>query len=503
MIRRPRTTPVRQLGGDGIVWPGSGTTTPPDVGDVFGPRPFSPHLATVGYDYDFHRGIDIPAVQDSESRTPVYSPVRGAVIRRHYAHFPYSLSDYAGAGTDWDDQFEELDPDGIVSVQALDELNLSYNLAPTVSDSSAIASGRLRNRTPVQLGGSEDCDLRVWLTGSLSNLNGSGAFGILLHDEETDEHVAIDYDSATLRFSAVDADGADTINGTSSSVADINWLRIFWDASAGNILLQYSTTDDRDPGSWTTAATFTAPNFTSAGIHAFRWSMFVRKLGTSESGSIPIGFLGCVDESEDIGRFGNWLMISDGENVWVLMHLCRIEVNIGDVLTRGQLVGYMGREGFDDRSGPILQVHVHVEVIPGNVYFYNNDSPVNPLASGLLPRTDSTSNVSISRTEMNDPNGDPSHRIRVTVTRGDQDFDLNEVGFTGDSATRTVNFDTRSGLNTDNDVPDQDGVYIVPSAFDEDSATYVCDFYFQKSVVGNNAVSYYAKDCNGITLQSE
>lgn len=497
-------SPAPRIGGFSgeRVWPSTGTKTPSTVADVFGPRPFSSHIATVGYDYDWHRGVDVPGDEESDDLIPIYAPIGGCVIRHHYGHFSNGASENANGHEDWAQQFEEADPDGIMTVAPDTSLNASYASA-TVADSGFLASARMRNKTPVQLGGASDCDLRTWLTGSISNMNGGAGYGIAFHDETTDEYVAVDYDNATLRFHAADADGADTIDGTSSAVAGVKWLRILWDQSAGDILIQYSTTDDRDPGSWTTAATVTAPNFTASGLPAFRWSFYIRKFGTAEGQSIPLGFVGCVDDVQDVGRFGNWLRLSNGDETWTLMHMSHIAVAPGAIVTEGQLIGYMGREGFDARSGIISSLHLHFEYELGNSYTYDQDDVINPLGVGILPRTDETNNVSVVRTEEDDPNTDACHKLAVTVARGDQGFDLNVVTLTGNSATRTINFNTRAGLNVDNDVPDQDGVYIEATAFDEDSLSQVINFYFQKSVVGTTFLSASVKDTEGSELWAE
>ena len=55
----------RNPGSPAYVWPITGTDTPDEIFSNFGPRPFSFHIATVGYDYDFHRGCDIAAPSDA------------------------------------------------------------------------------------------------------------------------------------------------------------------------------------------------------------------------------------------------------------------------------------------------------------------------------------------------------------------------------------------------------------------------------------------------------
>lgn len=62
---------------------------------------------------------------------------------------------------------------------------------------------------------------------------------------------------------------------------------------------------------------------------------------------------------------------------------------------------------------------------------------------------------------------------------------------------------TRAGLNADNDIPKEAGVYIVPVAFDYSSTEYEVSFYFNKATVGNTFISANIKDTEGTTLWSE
>jgi hypothetical protein len=73
---------------------------------------------------------------------------------------------------------------------------------------------------------------------------------------------------------------------------------------------------------------------------------------------------------------------------------------------------------------------------------------------------------------------------------------------TGNLTTRTINFDTRAGLNADNDVPKEAGVYIVADTFNDESPTLRIWVYFSIAVVGT-FVSASVADTAGTALWSE
>lgn len=471
----------------GYVWPDSGTTEPSAVGDVFGPRPFSAHVSTVGYDYDFHRGIDLPITQGE----PVYSPLDGFITRRHYTHFQWefeeNLSEFTASG-----DLASFSVSG-------DALQVAWTAVPTVSSTGFADATTLICRTALDPT-TDDCDVQLELA-SVVSTSGDIAVGVCWINAAGDEWAAMDHDGSTITTFAVDADGADVTNdGNTAANADATWLRVFYDQSATNLLFQRGTDGD----SWTTVGTWSAPNWTISGCPAMHFGVYVRKTSTStaaNTGTLAVNFIGGVD-NENIGRFGNWVQIARAGEKWLVLHMEHIAARMGRI-GAGQIVGYAGNTGFDSRSGRVINTHAHVEYIDNSAYIYDNDDPMNPLASGLLPRADVSNNVSVTRSDANDPNADACFRLAITVTRADQDFDMNAVSLTGNLATRTINWDTRAGLNADTDVPDQDGVYLVASDFDTESSSYSVDVYFQKSVVGSTFASAAVTDCNGVTLWSE
>jgi hypothetical protein len=166
------------------------------------------------------------------------------------------------------------------------------------------------------------------------------------------------------------------------------------------------------------------------------------------------------------------------------------------------LIGYSGTTGYDATSGRIINEHQHTEYAPNTNHNYGNNDSVNPLDPALFPRANATNNVSVVRSSGSDPNSVDSHILTVTVTRDDNNFDLNEVSLTGNLGTIDVNMNTRAGLNANPDIPMQGGLYIVASAMDDTSPSYICTFYFNKTTVGTTFTSYFVKDTAGTLLAS-
>lgn len=483
MLRVP--SPKYRGDGSGVVWPDTGISAPSEVRDPFGPRPFSAHVATVGYDYDFHRGIDVPG----DVGAPVYSPINGSVIRLHRTHFGWETD---GQLTHWG----ETDPSAaiVVSRQAPSALRLACSRVGALSFPATVGRYRpVRERLTVT---EDDWVLELVLSSAISLAGGVIGFGV--HDPINDEWLLLEYDGATLTIRGEGSGGAITEDGTTAAAASQIYLRIAYDKATDTFTWRYSVDGD----SWTDVASEAGIGFTTATVP--QWEPIIFWRATDGAGGAPqnvdVDFFGWADTGQSIQRFGNWLEVADATQRFVLIHFRELDVELGDVVRAGQLLGTMGLTGFDARSGRILYSHTHLERIADNEYIYSNDSPINPLP--FLPHTDTTANVSAAVTEEDDPDAVASFKLRVTVARADEDFDLNQISLTGDSATRTVNFDTRAGLNADNDVPKQDGVYLVPAAFDEESASYIIDAYFNKSTVGTTLVSYEVRQSSGAVVAS-
>lgn len=476
----PAMLPIlRRQSDPGRCWPSNAGPTPSTTGDPFGERTFPGHASGV----DFHRGIDLLDQQDG---VPTYSPINGCVIRSSYTHFQ------------WDDdsnmeQFTEVDPNSKATFSRVtDKLRIVGKNDGTVSFPSGLA--QYRCLTPLSaVAGEWFIDLQLNATVSLT---GKLVYG--MYDPDNNEYALLEYDGSTFTVKGRDSGGAMTGDGTTYTPSARTWMRIRYDSTNG-VIWQHST----DGSTWTDMVADASPSWTKQ-YPGFKVFVGWDPAGSGSDDTVDVAFFGWFD-GDNIGRFGNWIEISSAGEKWLMMHHRKLLVAVGSVVRAGEQVGTTGKTGFDTYSGRIAQDHLHTEYIPNNKYFYANNDPLNPLDPDILPRTNGSGNVSVMRSTGNDPNGNDSHILTITCTRGtQQDFDMNEFSLTGNSGTRTINWNTRSGLDpADQDANNYNGVHFQPSAFNESSSSYVITLYFNKSAVGNTFSSAYVKDTDGTTLWSE
>lgn len=461
--------------GKGVVWPGSGTSVPDTIGDVMGSRPFIPHIVTVGYDYDFHRGVDIPLT------TNFVSPITGAVVRWNESHFGFETASQVAKLTETDTSA------CLVPSHTGSALRFTGSRVGTVTIANA---GRLAPpKHRIDLSNDWTIETKFVAAPSLA-----GRVGISVHGGS--QYAALEYNGTTVYMHGTDAGGAMTPDATTATVSSITWLRLNYTESTTTLLWLTST----DGETWTTRGTDVGVSFTDAVIPIWEPRLYYRSVDAGGTETVDIGRWNYVDSST-VGRFGNWLLICDGFKTIALMHFQELTVSLGQRVEAGQIVGAAGSTGFDALNGRVLAKHAHMEWIAQVIYTYSHDYPVNPLGAGLLPRTNVSNNVSVVKTTANDPDAVSSTKLDIRIQRGDQDFDLNQVTCVGGTATRTVNWNTRSGLNVNNDIPKEAGVYIVAFDFDKNSTEYHVDFYFNTTIIGS-FVSYSILDSAGTTLAS-
>jgi len=482
------TRPHRRQRGDGSgkSWPDSGGATPSAIRDPFGPRPFTPHVGTTGYDYDFHRGVDVVAAAGD----PVYSVQGGAINRWHFTHFGWEADSQL-------DQWAEVDGASSVTFLRVAPGTLRVTggrVGVQTFPATAGRFGALRERVQIT---TDDWELRINFASAPST---TGQFGFGILDVDTGELLSLEYDGTTFAVRAVDSGGAMAADGTTDAQAAKTWARIRYDQGTTTIHWEWSSDGD----SWTSITTQAIGTWTSGATPKATPVLYWRSTDVDATPDVvDIESFGWYDD-QTIPRFGNWCSVQQGGVRVLHMHLREFTVAQGDVLDfAGEQIGTAGKTGFDALSGPVLYDHVHIERIDSDQYTYANDDPVNPLSPGFLPRANVNSNVAAVRTTDNDPDAVASWKLAVTVTREDEDFDLNLVTLTANLATRTVNFNTRAGLNADSDIPKQSGVYITGVTFNEASGSWQFDIYFNKSVVGATFTSYSIQDTAGTVLASE
>lgn len=473
--------PKRQPYAKGFVSPDTGTDTVGGIKSIFAPRLFPAHVATVGYDYDFHPGCDFPMDVGDE----YLCPINGHVIRSHRTHFEFPTTQYQNYWTVDDDGF------GGTFSHAAPGLAISGTRGGSNSFPNCL---KYVNESPVSMT-LDNWEIRLKLGDETAI---AGALGFGFFDTATSEYVTMEWDGGDVRALGARSGGALTEhNSFDMHVPGDVWLRI---RSEGGTL-QWAHSADGE--SWTDYWTETNPTFTNASQATWRAVLYYRSTDNdTPADAMAVDYIGWYDDNT-VPRFGNWATIAGEDFKVMTFHLGDLYVDSGDIVAAGQALGTVGLTGFDDRSGPIQTPHVHLEYHPNTLSAYSRAEGVNPLRAGILPRENVSNNVAVTMSEANDPDGVASWKMAVVVTRADQDFDINAFELVGTSATRTVNWDSRSGLNADVDIPKQSGVYFVPGSFNGESATYTVDVYFNKSVVGAYWTEASVTDSAGVELWSD
>lgn len=462
----------------GVVWPDGGTA-PPTVGDPFGHRTFSGHSSGV----DIHRGVDI---LDGQAITAVKSPINGYVIRKHYTHF------------DWENasQIDQLTRVGTAAtfLQSGAVMRITGTNAGAAAFPSAIT--RFDTNTEFHVSASEDWYVDFKFNTLPSALAGEVCFGV--YQASTDNYAIMKFDDTSFIAKGKDAGGVFGVDDTTSAHSNRTWNRIKYLAATTSVVFQSST----DGSTWTTIATEASISWSNVNA-PFKCFVGFSPAAAGDPDVIDCAIFAWFD-AEGIGRFGNWIQIGNSSGKYALFHMSHVAASIGAYVRAGDTVGYTGSTGFDVTSGRILQRHCHIEYAPTNAYIYANNDEVNPMGDSLLPRAGSIA-IGVVRTAENDPDGVACHKLAITLTRGSaQRFDVNSFSLTGNTTVRTLNWNTRAGLDpSDHDAVKYDGIYFQPVAFSEASSTYVINLYWSKAVVGATFASAYVKDTAGTTIWSE
>ena len=483
--------------GAGFGWPtsqsGAGT-----VRDIFGMRPFSNHIATEGWSNDFHRGIDFAKSGGGDiDGDPIYSPISGSIIRQHYTHFGFEVDAHLNEFT-----LVPGSPAGLSVARSGSNLAMTCTRGGTVALANVdkYQSNKAESRVCAT---ANDWCVEIKFASAPSLSAGVVGFGVF-NSAASGEHLTVEYDGTTFTVRAVGT-VTFTMDAATTSASGKTWVRITYTTATTKYELFHST----DGATWTSFANETGKTFTNPLVATLVPTIYWRSGDTSGTPfTVTVDQFNWYDLNNGISRFGNWLEIGHTDHKVVLQHFQSF-VAIGcQHVSCGQLIGYAGRTGFDALSGRVIAGHSHMEYHPNNGCTYSNDDPVNMLDKSYLYRTNVDNNVTVVRSTGNDPDAVDSHKLYITVTRGNEDFDLNSVALTGNTTTRTVNWNTRAGLDPSvkpksEDYPKYQGVYWVADAMDETSSQYGITFYFNKSVVGSTFVSYVVKDCTGTTLASE
>ncbi len=482
MISVPPATPRKM--DPGIIWASTGGPTGSDIGDIFGHRTFAGHPSNV----DFHRGID---TLDNLPPTLIVAPITGRVIRRNYSMFNWVKSEQLNQLTVANGAIASYALTGSPAVLRITGVNAGTQTFP-----ANIGRFEMNQQFFVGNGTSENWSVQMKYNTLPAAPSGKPVFGI--YQAANNEYAAIWYDGTNFVVKGKDAGGVFGVDGTTGTPAGKTWLRIEYVSSTTSIVFKMSA----DGLTWTTIATEAAIAWTDRHIN-FKAFVGFNPAAAGANDTVDVAIFECVDANA-IGRFGNCILLANADGEWWSLHHDHILVNVGDYVYAGTSMAYTGDTGYDDNSGRILQVHLHQEYVPRHDILYSNTDPLNPLGAGLLPRC-GTLNISVVRSEVNDPAGNAAHKLAITVQRSPcQRFDINQFSLTGNTTTKVLNWNTRAGLDpADSDAVYFDGIYFEPVPFDENDTEYTVNYYWRKSVVGATFVSAFIKDAAGVTLWSE
>lgn len=335
----------------------------------------------------------------------------------------------------------------------------------------------------------------------------AGGVGIGIFNAGSTEYVALEYNGTTFTTHGKSNGATWTADGSTFAVANKTWMRVAYTLATTTYAWAYST----DGQTWTNLTTETGKTFTTV-LAAMTPLLYWRSGDVNASPfTINVDDFEYMDASQTITRFGNWVMISTPTYKIIQCHFQTLYIaSIGvavyptNFVSAGQLLGTVGETGYDYTSGRVTVEHAHFEYAANNGSIYANADAINILDPSLMPRTNSTTNCSIALTSGNDPDGNACHIITLTELRvgTNENFDFNSMTFTGNTTSVTMNWNTRAGLNVNNDIPKQAGLYIVPTNMNEASTQYVSAFYFSKATYGNTFVSCTIYDTAGTLLAS-
>jgi hypothetical protein len=148
------------------------------------------------------------------------------------------------------------------------------------------------------------------------------------------------------------------------------------------------------------------------------------------------------------------------------LHLSLTNTNVNDVVTQGQVIGFVGQTGNTEFS------HLHFEIrLTANNYPTSTQNPM-----GYLPRSDVTTPAIQIVNLYSVPIYSPTASVVISMPRSE--LDLNQISVTlRDRSTglivdsQLVDFNRR--LNTGSDSLSQNGIVLDPNHFNETATTYL------------------------------
>ena len=137
---------------------------------------------------------------------------------------------------------------------------------------------------------------------------------------------------------------------------------------------------------WPTEKNYTITTYYSSyhrAIDIYSYSGNGSNIYAANNGTVSLVKSGCVvGDLSCNGKGGNYIVINHNNNYYtVYMHLKSINVKVGDTVSRGQIIGYMGNTGnvipVPSASSPYSGTHLHFCLYVGEPY--KDGYAINPM----------------------------------------------------------------------------------------------------------------------------
>ena len=184
-----------------------------------------------------------------------------------------------------------------------------------------------------------------------------------------------------------------------------------------------------------------------------------------------------VTAGSALQRSGSWILVRIDSAAGQVRHNAYLHMsafykyNVGDTVSTADTIGFMGMSGYQ-----INTVHCHFELYKNLVGTnIDKDKSNNPIE--VLP----FNNISSSKVSFVTSNDSTA----VQVSTPDTELDFNAITIYGELATRTVDFNARTGIDpVNNDNPAYNNVLIDPDQFVQDSSVQRLRFWLKNSEIG-------------------
>lgn len=218
------------------------------------------------------------------------------------------------------------------------------------------------------------------------------------------------------------------------------------------------------------------------GVYDFHRGMdFAGAYNTPIHPALPGVIVRMEDSSVTAGttlqRNGNWILVKIDSAAGQPRHNAYLHLNgfskykVGDTVSTADTIGFMGKSGYQ-----INTVHCHFELYKNlNGTSIDKDKAKNPLE--VLPYTNGSSS-SVSFITRNDSTA-------IVVSTPETELDFDQIAIYGETASRTVGFNSRTGIDpNNNDNPAYNNVLIDPDPFIQDSSVQRIRFWVKNSEIG-------------------